>query len=183
MSDASAASGIASFDAMPLHAASALLESVCGSTAWVSGMVARRPFRTPGRLLTDAEDLWWSLAPDDWREAFDHHPRIGERQAAVPQDERARQWSREEQRGASVAAADVRQALAEANLEYERRFGHVYLVSASGKTVAEMLALLRQRLSNDPETELRVAAAEQAKITELRLRRMFEQPASSPGAA
>jgi 2-oxo-4-hydroxy-4-carboxy-5-ureidoimidazoline decarboxylase len=170
---------VAALDAMPSHEAAALLVTCCGASAWVSGMLARRPFGTLHRLLAEADEVWWSLTPDDWLEAFAHHPRIGERASAVPQGERARAWSSEEQRGASVAAAGMRQALAEANREYEARFGHIYLVSASGKTGAEMLASLRERLANDPATELRVAAAEQAKITRRRLSRMLDAAAPS----
>jgi len=165
--------GVASFDALADHDASAVLESCCGSYAWVQGMLARRPFGTLQRLLDDAEGLWWSLTPADWREAFDHHPRIGERASAAPQGAKARAWSAEEQRGAAAAATSTREALAEGNREYERKFGHIYLVCATGKSAEEMLALLEQRLSNDPATELRVAAGEQARITRLRLEKLF----------
>jgi 2-oxo-4-hydroxy-4-carboxy-5-ureidoimidazoline decarboxylase len=126
--------------------------------------------------------LWWSLTPDDWREAFDHHPRIGERDATVTGSRQARTWSAREQRGVTAAPNDVRQSLADGNREYERRFGHIYLVSAAGKSAEELLAILRERLSNDPVTELGVAAAEQAKITRLRLAGMLgiDPPTTSP---
>ncbi len=173
MSDAPVSSGIAAFDALPPHEAAVLLETCCGSTAWVEGMTLRRPFGTLPVLLEMADRVWWSLTPDDWREAFDHHPRIGEETAVASQQTRARDWSADEQRGASAAGDDVRQALAQGNREYERRFGHIYLVCATGKSAEEMLALLRERMTNDPGTELRVAAGEQAKITRLRLEKMF----------
>ena len=150
-----------------------LLETCCGASAWVQGMVVRRPFGTLYVMLQTADEVWWSLGPDDWREAFDHHPRIGEEAAAVPQGERARAWSSDEQRGTSAASADVRQALAEGNREYERRFGHIYLVCATGRSAEDLLVTLRTRLTNDPATELRVAAGEQSKITRLRLEKMF----------
>jgi 2-oxo-4-hydroxy-4-carboxy-5-ureidoimidazoline decarboxylase len=171
-------SGISAFDALPPHEAAMLLETCCGSTAWVEGMTLRRPFGTLHVLLEMADRVWWSLTPDDWREAFDHHPRIGEQTAAAARQIRARDWSADEQRGASAAGEDVRQALADGNREYERRFGYIYLVCATGKSAEEMLALLEQRMTNDPATELRVAAGEQAKITRLRLEKMFEP--SSP---
>jgi OHCU decarboxylase len=164
---------VAAFDAFADHEAAMLLETCCGATEWVHGMTVRRPFGTLPVLLQTADDLWWSLAPDDWREAFDHHPRIGEQEAAAPQSADARRWSSDEQRGASAASADVRQALAAGNLEYEHRFGHIYLVAAAGKSADELLAMLRSRLTNDPATELRVAAGEQAKITRLRLQKLF----------
>ena len=164
---------VSAFDALPDHEAAMLLETCCGASAWVQGMVVRRPFGTLHVMLQAAEELWWSLGPDDWREAFDHHPRIGEATAAVPQGERARAWSSDEQRGTAVARADVRQALTEGNREYERRFGYIYLVCATGRSADDLLATLRARLTNDAATELRVAAAEQAKITRLRLEKMF----------
>src|SRR5688572_24670338 len=155
-----------------------MLDACCGSTAWVNGMIIRRPFLTLFLLLEESEHLWWSLAPDDWREAFDHHPRIGESSAAVTQQATARGWSASEQRGASDADADVKRALEEGNREYERRFGHIYLVCAQGKSADAMLALVQRRMSNVPAPELRVAAGEQAKITRLRLLTLFG--ASSP---
>ena len=164
---------VSAFDALPDQDAAMLLETCCGASAWIHGMVARRPFGTLHVMLATADEVWWSLGSDDWREAFDHHPRIGGATAAVPQAERARAWSSDEQRGTSVASADVRQALVEGNREYERRFGHIYLVCATGRSAEELLATLRTRLTNDPATELRIAAAEQAKITRLRLEKMF----------
>ena len=177
MSDSPSAS-VASFDALPPPEAAVFLVSCCGASAWVQGMLDRRPFTTLAVMLHVADEVWWSLTPDDWREAFDHHPRIGETTAAASQSTQARGWSAAEQRGVSVADADVRAALAEGNREYERRFGHIYLVCATGKTAGEMLELLQARLRNGPVTELRVAAGEQARITRLRLQKMFGDPSS-----
>ena len=179
MSDASAvSSGVAAFDALAHHEAATLLEMCCGSTAWVEEMTLRRPFGTLHVLLEMAERVWWSLTPEDWREAFDHHPRIGEQEAQASQSTQARGWSAQEQHGVSAADAGTRQALAEANRAYERRFGYIYLVCATGKSAEEMLASLRQRLTNDPAAELTVAAGEQAKITRLRLEKMFNSPSA-----
>ena len=181
MSEArSASAGVSAFDALPDHEAALVLESCCGSHAWVQEMLAHRPFATLVRTLDEAEEIWWSLGPADWREAFDHHPRIGEQAATARQGAAAKAWSADEQRGASIASEETRQALAEGNHEYERRFGHIYLVCATGKSAEEMLAVLRQRLSNDPALELRVAAAEQAKITRLRLEKLFTPSSTHP---
>jgi len=165
--------GVAAFDALPEYDAAPLLESCCGSHAWIQAMLERRPFRSLARILDEADEIWWSLSPEDWREAFDHHPRIGDQSAAAPQAAVARAWSADEQRGATASSHATRQALVDGNREYERKFGHIYLVSATGKSAAEILDLLRVRLSNDPATELRVAALEQAKITRLRLEKLF----------
>ncbi|MFN2563415.1 MAG: 2-oxo-4-hydroxy-4-carboxy-5-ureidoimidazoline decarboxylase [Gemmatimonadaceae bacterium] len=160
---------VAQLDALPAREAEELLKSCCGSRRWVHGMLGRRPFGDVASVVRAAEEVWWSLGPEDWRQAFAHHPRIGEREAAAEQGPRARAWSAGERRDVDSAEPDVRAALAAGNRDYERRFGHIYLVSAAGKTAEELLALLRARLSNDADTELRVAASEQAKITRLRL--------------
>jgi 2-oxo-4-hydroxy-4-carboxy-5-ureidoimidazoline decarboxylase len=174
--------GVAAFDALPDYDASPLLASCCGSHAWVQAMLERRPFRAFVRMLDEADEIWWSLSPDDWREAFDHHPRIGEQTAAVPQAGVARAWSADEQRGAAMSSDATRQALADGNREYERKFRHIYLVCATGKSAEEMLALLQTRLANDPASELRVAALEQAKITRLRLEKLFGSTSTSSRA-
>lgn len=183
MTRSSADAAVASFDRLPDVEAAQFLETCCGSSAWVSGMVARRPFGTLHRVLVEGDELWWALSPDDWLEAFSHHPRIGERTAGVPQGEVARRWSADEQRGASLAGEDVRAALAEGNAAYERRFGYIYLVCATGRSADEMLAFLRERMHNDPATELRVAAGEQAKITRRRLVKLFGGESSTPDVA
>jgi 2-oxo-4-hydroxy-4-carboxy-5-ureidoimidazoline decarboxylase len=164
---------VAELDELPANEAAALLATCCGVRAWVAAMVERRPFGTPAALVHAADEIWWSLGPEQWREAFAHHPRIGERDAAAGQEARARAWSAGEQRSVVDAGADVRKALAEGNREYERRFGHIYLVSAAGKSAEELLGLLHARLSNDAATEFRVAAGEQAKITRSRLLKLL----------
>ena len=166
---------VAELDDLPAAQAAALLRPCCGAARWVAGMVARRPFGTLDALLAESDDTWWSLGPDDWLEAFAHHPRIGEREGALPQDARGAAWSAGEQAGADAAADAVRDALAAANRDYERRFGHIYIVCATGKSAEELLALARARMTNDAETELRVAAEEQRQITQRRLVKLFAE--------
>jgi OHCU decarboxylase len=125
-----------------------------------------QPFADTGQMLAAADRIWNELAPQDWLEAFAAHPRIGESTA----DPRAAK----EQSGVGGAQPETLARLAAANREYEKRFGHIYIVCAIGKTAAEMLALLESRLSNDAETELRVAAGEQQKIMRLRLEKWLE---------
>ncbi|MGK2934891.1 MAG: 2-oxo-4-hydroxy-4-carboxy-5-ureidoimidazoline decarboxylase [Gemmatimonadaceae bacterium] len=168
-------STVAELDVMPPERAAQLLGDCCGSTRWVSAMVARRPFGSMERLLSAADEAWRSLGPDDWREAFSHHPRIGERQGARPQSERGAAWAAGEQAGVGDAGDDVRQALANANREYERRFGYIYIVCATGRTADELFATVTERLRNDPDTELSVAAEEQRRITRLRLEKLLGQ--------
>lgn len=148
------------------------LLSCCGSRAWAREMAAGRPFASMDELLARADRVWWDLEPDDWLEAFRAHPRIGERKADAGQTEREAGWSRGEQAAMDSAADPTRRALAAGNAEYEARFGHIYIVCATGRSADEMLALLRRRLANDPATEMRVAAEEQRKITRLRLEKL-----------
>ena len=149
-------------NSLSLAAARAALDRCCGARHWVDAMLAARPFVSDAELLATAERVWWGLGRADWLEAFAAHPRIGGGGAVTA-------WARREQAGADGAAEATLAALAQGNLTYEERFGHVFLISATGKTADEMLGALRGRLTNDPATELRVAADEQAKITRLRL--------------
>jgi len=166
---------VSEFDDLPAAPAAELLRPCCGASRWVAEMVARRPFGTLGELLAASDEVWWSLAPADWREAFAHHPRIGERSAAVAQDARGAAWSAGEQARVDDASHDVRAELAEANRAYEARFGHIYVVCAAGRSADELLSVARARLDNDAETELRVAAEEQRRITRLRLEKLFTE--------
>ncbi len=164
---------VAELDAMPESQAPSLLVECCGSSRWVSRMLARRPFGSRAAVLSAADEIWRSLDATDWREAFSHHPRIGERQSAMPQSTRGSTWAAGEQSAVGRADDEMRAALAAVNVEYERRFGYIYIVFAAGKSAEEMLALARERLRNDPEVELRIAAEEQGKITRLRLEKML----------
>lgn len=160
-------------DAMAEGDAADLLRSCCGSSHWVDAMVVRRPFRSPDALFAAADEVWAACSARDWLEAFDHHPRIGANCGAAVQSERAATWSAGEQSGLRSAAVTVQDELAEVNRAYEARFGHIYVVCATGKSAEEMLTIAQARMTNDPETELRVAAEEQRKITEIRLRKLL----------
>jgi len=165
---------VGELDDMPESSAAALLADCCGSSSWVSQMIAARPFRSVDSVLSAADRIWRSLSASDWLEAFAHHPRIGERSGAIPQGERAAAWSADEQAGVATARENVREALAAANERYERRFGYTYIVCATGKTPEEMLTLSRNRLRNAAAAEIQVAAEEQRKITRLRLQKLLE---------
>ena len=149
--------------------ARAILTRACGSSRWVDRMMARRPFCSDARLLRTARIEWFGLTEADWLEAFSHHPQIGDRASLAARFPATHDLSANEQAGVDQAHDAVLSALVEANAIYLDRFGFIFIVSATGKTAEEMLALLRARLSNNRATELRVAAEEQAKITALRL--------------
>jgi OHCU decarboxylase len=160
----------AHLDALDTEQAGAALFRCCGSTRFCAGMLARRPFGSRERLFAAARAVWAELGRDDYLEAFSHHPAIGGDLAALSARDAARGvMSGAEQSGVAQASEATLLQLAAGNAAYQARFGYVFLVCATGKTALEMLALLEARLLNDPETELRIAAEEQAKITELRL--------------
>lgn len=156
---------------LPRDEAHAQLLRCCGATRWVDRMLAARPFRGDAALFETAERLWWELDPAQWKEAFATHPRIGER---ASRQSATREWSAKEQAGVANAAATTRAALAQGNRDYEARFGHVFLVCASGLSGDETLQALQRRLGNAPAQELRIAAGEQAKITRLRLEKLVQ---------
>jgi 2-oxo-4-hydroxy-4-carboxy-5-ureidoimidazoline decarboxylase len=157
-------------NALPQAEARSAFLRCCGSTRWADAMTAGRPFATAAELSAAANEVWTRLDRADWLEAFAAHPRIGDLEAL--RKKYSGDWCAGEQGGVAGADETVLRGLAEGNRRYEERFGYIFIVCATGKPAAEMLALLTARLANDPETELRIAAAEQAKITRLRLEKL-----------
>jgi OHCU decarboxylase len=164
-------SAVERFNALPRKEAEESLLACCGSREWAKKMAAARPFASGDELTETADRVWRGLSKADWLEAFSAHPKIGSPAAAG--HGKARAWSRDEQSGAGGASRETLESLAATNREYEERFGHIFIVCATGRTAGEMLALLRTRLGNDPESELSLAAEEQRKITRLRLEKLL----------
>ena len=154
------------------EAAKELLQC-CGSKRWANEMATGRPYETLEALLARADDVWWSLDRSDWLEAFRSHPKIGEKKAADKVSAQSQQWSGQEQSGLTDASQETTNSLAALNEAYEQKFGFIFIICATGKTSDEMLSALRERLQHDREAELPIAAAEQAKITELRLKKLL----------
>lgn len=144
----------------------------CGARGWCEAVAHSRPFADPPGLSDASAAAFDALTRDDWLEAFASHPRIGDFESLKMRYAGNREWSAGEQAGAAAADDRVLRRLADGNAAYERRFGHLFIVCATGKSAAEMLALLEARMGNDPEAELRIAAAEQSKITALRLAKL-----------
>lgn len=157
--------GLRKLNKLEPGAAQAELLRCCGSAAWAKAMAGLRPFPDAAALHRAAEEAWARLGRADWLEAFAAHPRIGAR---------ARGWAKGEQAGAVGAPESVLEKLAAGNRDYEARFGHIFIVCATGKSAAEMLGLLKARLGNAPEAELKIAAGEQAKITRIRLEKLIK---------
>ena len=140
-----------------------------GSRAWANQMAALRPFATTFDLICTADIIWRQLPEYDWQQAFDSHPRIGE-QHAKSATAASLGWSAGEQAAANPDD-DAKAALIAGNRVYEQKFGRIFIVCATGKSAAEMLAILQARLANDPATELKEATEQQRQITQIRLRK------------
>lgn len=166
--------GIKRLNSLPHEEAEGELLKCCGSSRWAREVAARRPFGNGEELMNVADEVWRGLDARDWLEAFSRHPKIGERKAAAGQTRQERAWSANEQSGMSEADEAAREELARLNQVYAEKFGHIFIVCAAGRTAAEMLSLLRARLTNDAETEIGVAAEEQRRITRLRLQKLLE---------
>ena len=159
---------------LPEPEATAEFLKCCGSRTWAQRMTESRPFANLEELHKRATELWWSVESADWLEAFRSHPKIGGKKATAEVSRQSQSWSSQEQ--SEIARADVSTLgeLARLNREYEEKFGYIFIVCATGKSSEEMLAILKSRIGSVPNDELRVAAAEQAKITEIRLRKLME---------
>ncbi len=144
----------------------------CGAEAWVTAMVSQRPFADGSAVRACAERCFDELAPDDWIAAFNSHPRIGDLNSLRMRLAGNKQWSAGEQAGMNAADETTIQRLADGNQVYDERFGYPFIVCATGKSAAEMCAILYQRLENEPAAELAIAAEEQRKITRLRLEKL-----------
>ncbi len=163
--------------AMPDPELEAALRSCCGSDAWVAAMRDERTtnpaaFASLDALKRRAAAVWNALATKDWDEAFRAHPRIGEQKAEATQSAAAQGWSAKEQASVDTATQDTKDELKKMNLAYEEKFARIYIVCATGKTADEMLAIAKERMQSDPETELRRAVEEQRRITDLRLEKL-----------
>lgn len=149
------------------------LHKCCGSSRWTERMAAIFPVPDTETLLSQAEKIWYSCSESDWREAFSHHPRIGDVQALKEKFAATAQWAGEEQSAVKQSPDAVLQALKKENDAYEARFGYIFIVCATGKTAEEMLRLLQNRLNNSAAAELHIAVQEQNKITLIRLQKLL----------
>ena len=140
----------------------------CAARRWAQAMVAIRPYSGVGSLSLTADEVWSTMEEPDWMEAFAAHLRIGGRKAPGANSASV-QWSEQEQASTYGAPQQVLAELAESNRRYEERFDFTYIVCATGKSAEEMLAVLKRRLTNEREAELREAAEQQRQIMQIRL--------------
>jgi 2-oxo-4-hydroxy-4-carboxy-5-ureidoimidazoline decarboxylase len=165
---------LARWNSLDLAAAARAVLPCCGSQAWATALASARPIEDEESLIAKSSSIWLSLPEDAWREAFDSHPRIGQNHAQAHATEESLRWSAQEQNAALSKNEATKLALEDANRLYEKRFGRIFIVCASGKTSAEILTILEARTQNDDSTELREAAEQQRQITQLRLHRWLE---------
>jgi 2-oxo-4-hydroxy-4-carboxy-5-ureidoimidazoline decarboxylase len=161
--------GLERLNGLPDGAAREELLACCSSARWAAEVASGRPFASADEVIARSDAAVAGLTQADLEQALAGHPRIGDRSRPG-----AAAWSRQEQAGVETADQATVRALAEGNEAYERRFGHIYLVCATGRSGAELLVLLRKRLGNDPAAEWDVVRRELGKINRIRLRRLLE---------
>ena len=157
------------------------MRGCCGSEAWCQAMLKLRPISDFARLKSNADTVFAGLTPADWLQSFECHPKIGDVDSLRMKYAGNDKWSQREQSGVTTADNDVIERLARGNEAYEAKFGYIFIVCATGKSAAEMLRLLEDRLGNDAEDELAIAAAEQRKITHLRIDKLVSELQSDIG--
>ena len=158
--------GLDGFNALPDDRAEEALLACCASPAWAREVGGGRPYRDADLLFGAADDALARMNEDDLDDALAGHPRIGDRPVT--------EWSRREQAGVGDAGTATRRRLAAGNQAYEERFGHVYLVCATGRSGEELVAILEDRLGNDPQAERAIVRAELGKINRIRLQKLLE---------
>jgi 2-oxo-4-hydroxy-4-carboxy-5-ureidoimidazoline decarboxylase len=163
-------STVEGLNALPAAEAKAELTACCAAPAWVRRVSAGRPYASADALRAAVDAAFDELSWDDVEAALAGHPRLGERAGGA---DRASAWSRTEQSALGAGSGLERDALAAGNRAYEQRFGRIYLACATGRTAAELVELLRERLGNDEATERAVVRRELRAITQLRLAKLL----------
>jgi 2-oxo-4-hydroxy-4-carboxy-5-ureidoimidazoline decarboxylase len=162
--------GLARFNALEEHAAHSALHEACAATAWVERLLAARPYATAEDLYATSDAAMADLTADDLAEAMAGHPPIGRPRPGDPTSAR-------EQRGMAGASDDLKAEMLELNLAYQDKFGHVFLICATGRTGEQMRDAVKERIGNSPEQEREIVRAELGKINRVRLARLVEEEA------
>jgi OHCU decarboxylase len=150
------------------------LSKCCGSSSWLNKMLKYRPFKNENHLFEMARKIWFEeCQQNDWKEAFTHHPKIGNVKELEEKFASTKDWPSNEQAGVNNASKQILQDLADLNQQYENKFGYIFIVCASGKSAEEMLGILKNRMTNTSEAEIKTAMNEQNKITKIRLGKLL----------
>jgi 2-oxo-4-hydroxy-4-carboxy-5-ureidoimidazoline decarboxylase len=164
---------LAKLNTLPKPELTDALRKCCGSTAWVEAMADLFPVPDKETLFEQAASIWYGLSEQDWREAFTHHPKIGDINSLKKKFASTSAWAAGEQAAVQQSSQAVLEALADGNARYEEKFGYIFIVCATGKSAEQMLTLLQDRLPNEPTEEIKIAMEEQAKITHIRLEKLL----------
>ncbi|HHL31400.1 MAG TPA: 2-oxo-4-hydroxy-4-carboxy-5-ureidoimidazoline decarboxylase [Oceanospirillales bacterium] len=164
---------IQQFNQLPATEAMAELQKCCGSENWIKAMLAQRPYSDKQSLHQSCDKVWATVSEKDILEAFSHHPQIGDVESLKKKFTSTANWASNEQQGAQQATDETLNALKKGNEDYLNKFGFIFIVCATGKSAQQMLDMLNERLSNDQAIELHIAAAEQNKISHLRLDKLL----------
>ncbi len=162
------------FNQLSKAVASKELEKCCGASKWVNLLVEKRPFLSIEELKMASDECWQQCDTKYYLEAFSHHHKIGDRSSLEQKFASTHKWASSEQSSVLDANTNIIDQLAKGNEAYEHKFGFIFIVCATGKSAEEMLDLLTQRLTNAPEKEIQIAAAEQQKITHIRINKLLE---------
>ncbi|TNE52845.1 MAG: 2-oxo-4-hydroxy-4-carboxy-5-ureidoimidazoline decarboxylase [Bacteroidetes bacterium] len=149
------------------------LYQCCASEKWASQVSKQRPYSSLQALLWAADQSWEQCGPEDTLEAFAGHPKIGDVKSLAKKYAATKSWAGNEQSGVDAASQSTIEALATGNQEYEKRYGYIFIVCATGKSADEMLDILNSRMNNEAETEFKIARGEQHKITHIRLKKLI----------
>jgi 2-oxo-4-hydroxy-4-carboxy-5-ureidoimidazoline decarboxylase len=166
---------LAQWNGLGLDDAAEVILPCNGSPVWATLLAYNRPFDSLEALFATTDKIWSSLPEEDWQQAFDSHPRLGESKAKSATTQ-SLTWSASEQNAAQTDEA-TQTTLAAANRAYEAKFGRIFILCATGRTATDILTILQRRLNNDAATELREAIEQQLLITQLRLRKWLQLPA------
>lgn len=170
MTSSTTSGGLARFNALEEHAAYAALHEVCASAAWANRLLARRPYTTTDELFAESDAATAGLIDADLDEAMAGHPPIGCPKPGDPTSSR-------EQRGMAGASEELKAEMLELNLAYQEKFGHVFLICATGRTGEQMRDAVRERIGNAPGQEREIVRIELGKINRIRLARLVEEDA------
>ncbi|WP_109005968.1 2-oxo-4-hydroxy-4-carboxy-5-ureidoimidazoline decarboxylase [Streptomyces rishiriensis] len=173
MTSTSPLPGLARFNALEESAARAALHEACAATAWANRLLAARPYATADDLYEVSDAAMAELTEADLAEAMAGHPPIGRPKPGDPTSAR-------EQRGMAGASGRLRAEMLELNLAYQEKFGHVFLICATGRTGEQMHDAVRERIGNAPEQEREIVRAELGKINRIRLARLVEEDRDTP---
>lgn len=160
-------------NAMPNDQAEDTFRQCCAASDWVAGMAQARPYHSLDEVLASSDRIWSTMDENNWLEAFTAHPQIGNVDTLRAKFANTKALAAGEQSSVQQASEATIQALAKGNTDYLQKFGFIFIVCATGKSADEMLSMLQQRIVNDRQKELANAAAEQHKITTIRLKKLF----------